>query len=71
VTQKDLHERRDHSLVETGIVQTLGELRAETGRILQSARPWINMQGAATERISGQVERCPSGELTRIRNENQ
>ena len=27
------------------------------------ARPWVNMQGAASERIIAQVEKCPSGAL--------
>jgi uncharacterized Fe-S cluster protein YjdI len=34
-----------------------------------SARPWINMQGAKTERIIKQVEQCPSGALSYVRNE--
>jgi uncharacterized Fe-S cluster protein YjdI len=33
------------------------------------AHPWIDMSGAPTERISGQVEQCPSGALTFIKNE--
>ena len=28
------------------------------------ARPWINMDGANTERIMEQVRKCPSGALT-------
>lgn len=28
------------------------------------ARPWVNMQGAATEDIKRVVESCPSGALT-------
>jgi uncharacterized Fe-S cluster protein YjdI len=27
-------------------------------------RPWIDFEGAATERIIKQVERCPSGALS-------
>ncbi|MDH8701848.1 putative Fe-S cluster protein YjdI [Dysgonomonadaceae bacterium PH5-43] len=27
-------------------------------------RPWVNVNGASTERIIKQVERCPSGALT-------
>ena len=27
-------------------------------------RPWIKMDGAATERIIGQVKKCPSGALS-------
>jgi uncharacterized Fe-S cluster protein YjdI len=27
-------------------------------------RPWINVQGANTERIIKQIKRCPSGALT-------
>ncbi len=33
------------------------------------AHPWINIKGAPTERISEQVERCPSGALTYIKKE--
>ena len=28
------------------------------------ARPWINMDGATTERIIEQVKKCPSGALS-------
>jgi uncharacterized Fe-S cluster protein YjdI len=28
------------------------------------ARPWVNMQGATTEKIREQVAQCPSGALT-------
>jgi uncharacterized Fe-S cluster protein YjdI len=31
-------------------------------------RPWIELQHATSERISEQVERCPSGALTWFRN---
>jgi uncharacterized Fe-S cluster protein YjdI len=31
-------------------------------------RPWIDVQGADTEAIIAQVERCPSGALTWFRN---
>jgi len=34
-----------------------------------SARPWINIDGAIPNRISKQVEQCPSGALSYIRNE--
>ena len=34
-----------------------------------SARPWINMEGAKSEHIIRQVEQCPSGALSYIRNE--
>jgi uncharacterized Fe-S cluster protein YjdI len=44
-------------------VQGLGEV------FNVSARPWINMEGAKTERIIKQVEQCPSGALSYIRNE--
>ncbi len=27
-------------------------------------RPWINMQGAATEKIIAQIDKCPSGALS-------
>lgn len=30
--------------------------------------PWINMEGAASERIIQQVKRCPSGALTYSQN---
>ena len=32
-------------------------------------RPWINMDGADTERIIEQVSKCPSGALSCYRNE--
>jgi uncharacterized Fe-S cluster protein YjdI len=32
-------------------------------------RPWISMKGASTDRIIGQVEQCPSGALSYMRNE--
>ncbi len=28
------------------------------------ARPWINMDGASTERIIEQIKKCPSGALS-------
>lgn len=31
-------------------------------------RPWINIEGADTERIIAQVEKCPSGALTYYKN---
>lgn len=31
-------------------------------------RPWINMQGAATEKIIEQVKNCPSGALSYFQN---
>ena len=34
-----------------------------------SERPWINMQGASTERIIEQVQKCPSGALSYFMNE--
>ncbi len=34
-----------------------------------SARPWINIDGASSHRISKQVEQCPSGALSYVRNE--
>jgi uncharacterized Fe-S cluster protein YjdI len=34
-----------------------------------SARPWINIDGASTDRIVKQVQQCPSGALSYIRNE--
>ncbi len=33
------------------------------------ARPWVNMQGATSERIIAQVEKCPSGALSYFMNE--
>jgi uncharacterized Fe-S cluster protein YjdI len=44
-------------------VQGLGEV------FNVSALPWINMAGSNTERIILQVEQCPSGALTYVRNE--
>ncbi|GAB2533992.1 (4Fe-4S)-binding protein [Spirosoma aerophilum] len=32
-------------------------------------RPWVKMEGAPTERIAGQVDRCPSKALSYFRNE--
>lgn len=32
-------------------------------------RPWINMQGAATDRIAEQVSKCPSGALSSFYND--
>lgn len=32
-------------------------------------RPWINMGGASTDRIIQQVQQCPSGALSYVRNE--
>ncbi len=32
-------------------------------------RPWISMEGASTDRIIRQVEQCPSGALSYVRNE--
>lgn len=34
------------------------------------ARPWINAEGAPTERIVEQVKQCPSGALTTYLNED-
>ncbi|MDX1912996.1 MAG: (4Fe-4S)-binding protein [Saprospiraceae bacterium] len=34
-------------------------------------RPWINMEGADTERIIAQVSKCPSGALSYFMNEEQ
>ncbi len=31
-------------------------------------RPWINPEGATTEEIIAQVEKCPSGALSYVRN---
>jgi uncharacterized Fe-S cluster protein YjdI len=44
-------------------VQGLGEV------FNVSARPWINIDGASTGRIIKQVEQCPSGALSCVRNE--
>ncbi len=35
-----------------------------------SARPWVNIDGATTERIVHQVRKCPSGALSYLLNEN-
>lgn len=32
-------------------------------------RPWVDMEGATTERIAGQVDRCPSQALSYFRND--
>lgn len=34
-------------------------------------RPWINPNGATTERIVAQIARCPSGALSYYRNETE
>lgn len=34
-----------------------------------SKRPWVNMEGAATDAIIAQVEKCPSGALSYYRND--
>ncbi len=34
-------------------------------------RPWINMDGADTERIVEQVSKCPSGALSYFRNDDE
>lgn len=34
-------------------------------------KPWINMQGASTERIIEQVKQCPSGALSFVMNEDE
>jgi uncharacterized Fe-S cluster protein YjdI len=44
-------------------VQGLGEVFNVT------ARPWINIDGASTDRIIKQVEQCPSGALSYVRTE--
>ncbi|UFH52965.1 (4Fe-4S)-binding protein [Spirosoma sp. KNUC1025] len=33
-------------------------------------RPWVNMDGASTQRIANQVDRCPSKALSYFRNED-
>jgi uncharacterized Fe-S cluster protein YjdI len=35
------------------------------------AKPWINMDGAATDKIAAQVDTCPSGALSYILNSTQ
>src|SRR5258708_14251531 len=45
-------------------VQGLGEV------FNVSARPWINMDGSATDPIIHQVDQCPSGPPTYFPNEN-
>lgn len=32
-------------------------------------RPWIDMEGASSDRIIRQVEQCPSGALSYVRND--
>jgi uncharacterized Fe-S cluster protein YjdI len=44
-------------------VQGLGEV------FNVNARPWINMSGSETSRIIKQVDECPSGALSYVRNE--
>lgn len=33
------------------------------------ARPWVNMEGAKTEHITAQIDKCPSGALSYYRND--
>ncbi len=35
------------------------------------ARPWINIEGADSDRIVAHVQKCPSGALSYFRNEDQ
>jgi len=44
-------------------VQGLGEVFNVNGR------PWINMVGSGSDRIIKQVDQCPSGALSYVRNE--
>ena len=34
-------------------------------------RPWVNINGASTEAIIAQVDQCPSGALSYIRNKEE
>jgi uncharacterized Fe-S cluster protein YjdI len=34
-------------------------------------RPWINIEGASTDRIVGQVRKCPSGALSYFMNADE
>lgn len=34
-------------------------------------RPWVNINGASTDAIVAQVEQCPSGALSYIRNKEE
>jgi uncharacterized Fe-S cluster protein YjdI len=47
----------------TNCVNGLGEV------FNTQARPWVNMQGASSERIIAQVHMCPSGALSYFKNE--
>ena len=33
-------------------------------------RPWVNMAGATTDRIKAQIEKCPSGALSYIEDQD-
>jgi uncharacterized Fe-S cluster protein YjdI len=55
---------------EPGICVHSGKCVEGLGEVFNvSARPWITMDGSESDRIIKQVDQCPSGALSYVRNE--